>query len=361
MPAYKDEQRNSWFCSFYITKNGKRCIKKKRGFATKREAQAWERKFLEQYTVDLDMTFQSFWELYLNDMKFRLRENTVRTKRYIVELKILPYFGSMKITDIKATDIRNWQNELIKQGYKDTYLKTVNNQLSCIMNYAVRYYDLGNNPVRKAGSIGKAKADEMQFYTLEEFEKFIVGVSDKPQSEMAFKVLFWTGMRIGELMALTYSDIDFEKNIIHITKSFQRIDGKDVITAPKTPKSVRDITIPITLKNELYEYVGRLYGLISTQRIFQFTKSFLEHELLRGVKATGIKKIRLHDFRHSHASFLIEMGIPILEVRDRLGHEKVETTLNTYGHLYPNKQASIAEQLEKKMKESKEQKDERIG
>ena len=116
MPAYKDEQRNSWFCSFYVTKNGKRWIKKKRGFATKREAQAWERKFLEQYTVDLDMTFQSFWELYLNDMKFRLRENTVRTKRYIVELKILPYFGSMKITDIKATDIRNWQNELIKQN-----------------------------------------------------------------------------------------------------------------------------------------------------------------------------------------------------------------------------------------------------
>lgn len=354
MPAYKDEQRNTWYCSFYITKHGKRCIKKKRGFATKREAQAWERKFLEQYTEDLDMTFQSFWELYLRDMEVRLRESTVTTKRYIVELKILPYFGPMKLTEIKPTHIREWQNDLIKQGYKETYLKTINNQLSCIMNYAVKYYELSSNPVRKAGSIGKGKADEMQFYTLEEFERFIVGVSDKPQSVMAFKVLFWTGMRIGELMALTYSDIDFEQNVIHITKSYQRIGKKDVISLPKTPRSVRDVTIPITLKNELLEYVGRLYGVTKDQRIFHFTKHFLEYELLRGVKNTGVKKINLHSFRHSHCSFLIEMGVPILEIRDRLGHEKVETTLNTYGHLYPNKQVEIAEQLELKINKDKE-------
>ena len=358
MPAYKDKERNTWYCSFYITKNGKRVIKKKRGFETRRSALEFERKYLEQHNGDLDnMTFESMWELYCEDMKVRLRENTMLTKTYIAKLKILPYFGNMKLTEIKATHIRNWQNELIKQGYKETYLKTISNQLSAFFNYCVKYHDLGSNPARKAGSIGKSRADEMQFYTISEFETFIKGVSDKPQSEMAFKVLFWTGMRIGELMALTYSDIDFENNIIHITKSYQRLNGKDVITPPKTPKSVRDITMPETLKNELYEYVGRLYGILPDQRIFQFTKHFLEKELVRSAKTTGVKRIRAHDMRHSHATMLIEMGVPILEVRDRLGHEKVETTLNTYGHLYPNKQEGIAQKLELRMCKSEDEVD----
>ena len=156
-------------------------------------------------------------------------------------------------------------------------------------------------------------------------------------------------MRVGELLALTYKDIDFDKNVVHITKSYQRIKRKDVITTPKTPRSIRDITIPETLKNELLGYINRLYGVTAEQRIFQFTKSKLEHELLRGVKNSGTKKIRIHDLRHSHASMLIEMGVPILEIRDRLGHEKVETTLNTYAHLYPNKQLMLAEQLEQQM------------
>ncbi len=350
MPAYKDKERNTWYCSFYISKNGKRVIKKKRGFATKREAVEYERKFLEQYQVDLDdITFQSMWEVYCKDMEVRIRANTMSTKKYIMELKILPYFGNMKLTEIKATHVRDWQNELIKKGYKETYLRTVNNQLSAFFNYCVKYHDLTSNPARKAGTIGKNKADEMQFYTIEEFNTFIAGLADRPQSEMAFKLLFWTGMRVGELLALTYKDIDFENGIIHVTKSYQRLNGKDVITPPKTPKSVRDITIPITLKNELCEYVKRIYGILPEQRIFPHTKSYLEHELRYGVKATGVKKIRVHDFRHSHASALIEMGVPVLEVRDRLGHEKVETTLNTYGHLYPNKQAGIAELLEMKM------------
>lgn len=325
-------------------------IKKKRGFSTKRQALEYERKYLEQYNglVD-DMTFQALWELYKKDMKPRLRESTMQGKENVVNLKILPYFGNMKVTDIKSTHVREWQNEMLKLGYKETYLKTINNQLSAIFNYCVNYYDLSSNPVRKAGSIGKAKADEMEYLTIEEFEKFIKGVSDNPRSEIAFKVLFWTGMRVGELLALTCKDIDFDNNTIHITKSFQRIKRKDVITAPKTPRSVRDITIPETLKNELLNYVNHLYGVTENERIFHFTKSGLGHELLRGIKNSGVKKIRIHDLRHSHATTLIEMGVPILEVRDRLGHEKVETTLNTYGHLYPNKQLKIAEKLELKM------------
>lgn len=131
-------------------------------------------------------------------MKARLRENTIRTKDYIVELKILPYFGEKKICDIKAADIRKWQNDLIKQKYSQTYLKTINNQLNAIFNYAVKYYDLPKNPCAQAGSMGKGKAEEMNFWTQEEFETFVGVVKDKPVSYMAFKILYWTGCRLGD-------------------------------------------------------------------------------------------------------------------------------------------------------------------
>lgn len=144
---------------------------------------------------------------------------------------------------------------------------------------------------------------------------------------MAFMLLYWTGMRIGELLALTYEDIDLEKR-------------------PKTPKSNRKITIPPFLAEELKEYCSRLYGIMPNERMFRFTKSYMEHEIVRGIKETGVKRIRIHDLRHSHASLLVELGFQPLAIAERLGHEKIETTLNTYSHLYPNKQPELADRLE---------------
>ena len=144
------------------------------------------------------MKFEDFWKMYCADMETRLREHTMRTKKYIVELKILPYFGNKRVNDITAADIRQWQNELIKMGYSPTYLKTINNQLSAIFNYAVQYYDLKSNPCAKAGSMGKSKAEEMDFWTGEEFRRFIDSVMNKRLSYMAFMTLYWTGMRLGD-------------------------------------------------------------------------------------------------------------------------------------------------------------------
>lgn len=297
-------------------------------------------------TSDFDMKFDEFLKLYYADMETRLREHTMRTKKYIIELKILPYFGQKRINDIKAADIRNWQNELIKQGYSPTYLKTINNQLSAVFNYAVKYYDLKGNPCAKAGSMGKSKAEEMNFWTKEEFMQFIDSVMDKRQSYMAFMLLYWTGMRLGEVLALTPADIDFEKRTISITKSYQRLGKQDVITPPKTRKSKRIITIPEFLIADLQDYLSSLYEVKDTDRLLPVTKYYLEHEMKRGIKVSGVKKIRVHDLRHSHASLLVEMGFSPLEIADRLGHEKIETTLNTYSHLYPNKRTVLAEKLD---------------
>ena len=351
MKAEKDKKTGKWLIQYrYTDWQGKRRKSTKRGFATKREAEEWLRNFLITQKADFDMKFEDFWKMYCADMETRLREHTMRTKKYIVELKILPYFGNKRVNDITAADIRQWQNELIKMGYSPTYLKTINNQLSAIFNYAVRYYDLKSNPCAKAGSMGKSKAEEMDFWTGEEFRKFIDSVMNKRLSYMAFMTMYWTGMRMGELLALNPKDVDIEKKTISITKSYQRLGKKDVITPPKTPKSKRVITIPEFLAADIKDYMDSLYDLQEDDRLFPITKYYLEHEMQRGIKESGVKRIRVHDLRHSHASMLIELGFSPLEIANRLGHEKVKTTLNTYAHLYPNKQTKLAERLDSEYK-----------
>lgn len=350
--AEKDPKTGKWLIQYrYTDWQGNRKKSMKRGFKTKREAEEWLQNFLATKQADFNMLFEDFLKIYYSDMDTRLREHTMRTKKYVFELKILPYFGKMKMNEITASDIRKWQSELIKQGYAPTYLKTINNQLAALFNYAVRYYDLPNNPCRKAGSMGKGKADEMNFWTKEEFDKFIDAIMNKQQSYMAFMTLFWTGIRIGELLALNVADVDFEKRTISITKSYQRMGGRDVITEPKTPKSKRVIAIPQFLAVDLQDYVNCMYGALGEDRLFPITKYYLEHEMQRGIKESGVKRIRIHDLRHSHASLLVEMGFSPLEIANRLGHEKIETTLNTYSHLYPDKQEQLADRLDKEYRE----------
>ena len=139
MPATRDGKM--WRSQFYYKDwQGVSHKKNKRGFRTKAEAEQWERDFLQQQQRNLDINFENFVQIYYEDMKHRLRENTMRTKKFIIDLKIIPYFKNKKMNEIKASDVRAWQNALMKKGYSQTYLKTVNNQLSAIFNYAVKYY-----------------------------------------------------------------------------------------------------------------------------------------------------------------------------------------------------------------------------
>lgn len=192
MPATRDGK--TWRSQFYYEDwQGVRHKKNKRGFKTKAEAEEWERNFRQQQRKDLDINFENFVEIYFADVENRLRESTIRNKRYVFDLKVTPYFKKKKMCEIKTSDIRAWQNELIKQGYAPTYLKSINNQLAALFNYAVRYYDLKDNPCRKAGSIGKSKADDMEFWTKQEFKQFLPSMDKKPEARMAFMLLYWTG------------------------------------------------------------------------------------------------------------------------------------------------------------------------
>ena len=352
MPVFKNEDNGTWYVmARYVNWKGERKQKCKRGFATKKEAQEWERMFQLQNSSDLDMSFEAFTELYIRDVKNRLKENTWLTKEHIIRTKILPFFGKLKISEISTKEIITWQNEILayrddkKKPYSQTYLKTLHNQLSAIFNHAVRYYELRSNPAAKVGNMGSEEHREMLFWTKEEYKKFAFEMMDKPVSFYAFDMLYWCGIRAGELLALTPADFDFDKETVTINKSYQRLHGEDVITTPKTKKSNRTIKMPHFLCEEMQEYLGMLYGLKKKDRIFTVTKSYLHHEMDRGAKAAGVKRIRIHDLRHSHISLLIDMGFSAVAIADRVGHESIEITYQ-YAHLFPSKQAEMAKRLD---------------
>lgn len=168
---------------------------------------------------------------------------------------------------------------------------------------------------------------------------------DKPVSYYAFEILYWCGVRMGEMLALTPKDFDFDKSTLTINKSYQRLKGKDVITSPKTPKSNRTIKMPKFLCDEMQEYIGLFYEIGEEERLFQITKSYLHHEMDRGAKASGVQRIRVHDLRHSAISLLIEMGFSALAIAERVGHESIDITYR-YAHLFPTKQTEMADKLD---------------
>lgn len=345
MPIYKDKKRNTWYCKFYYTNwQGIRQQKCKRGFARQRDAKKWEEDFLGKMQGTPDMTFETLYDLYMEDLAARVKQISVTGKEHVFRLHILPFFSNKPINGITPANVRSWQNTRIEKGYSDSYLHRMHNMLVAILNYAVTYYNLPENPCKKAGSMGK-KTVVVNFWTKDEYERFLSTVKSE-QARTAFQVLYYSGIRFGELLALTPEDINFDNNIISITKSLQRLQKQDVVTTPKTPKSIRDINMPPFVMNELKNYMDMLCELGKKDRIFPFTKSFIGGVMRRGCRKSNIKLIRIHDIRHSHASLLIDMGFLPLLIAERLGHEKVETTLNTYSHLYPNKHSEVAKKLE---------------
>ena len=352
MSIHKDNATGKWRVVYrYTDWTGETHQSSKRGFPTKREAQMWERELLLKKEAKLDMTFESFYEIYVEDMQNRIRDNTWGTKTNIARTKILPYFGKRKIGEIEPRDIIAWQNELLAirqpngKPYSASYLQKIHSQLSAIFNHAVNFYHLPSNPAQKAGNMGKEEHREMLFWTKEEYLKFADAMMDKPVSYYAFEMLYWCGIREGELLALTPADFNFDKETVTINKSYQRLKGQDVITSPKTKKSNRTIKMPKFLCEEMKEYLGMLYGLKKKDRIFTVTKSYLHHEMDRGAKAAGVKRIRIHDLRHSHISLLIDMGFSAVAIADRVGHESIDITYQ-YAHLFPSKQIEMAEKLD---------------
>ena len=347
MPVYKDEKRNTWFCKCnYKDWLGESKSKMKRGFATKKEAQQWERDFLQKQSASMDMKFASFVEVYFEDKAPRLKERSIMTKRTLFETKIIPYFGEKQMNEITAVDIIKWQNALLNQDYKPTYLRMIQNQMTALFNHAEKFYDLKDNPCKKVDKMGRSNAKELNFWTKDEYEQFIQCFSpDEEMYRIIFQMLFWLGCRVGELLALTSQDIDFENGTVNISKTYYRRNQNDYVTPPKTESSNRKITIPKFLAEEMKDFVDRQYGLTPEERIFPITDRAIQKKMKQKTEQAKLKPIRVHDLRHSHIALLIEKGMQPLVIAQRVGHDSVNTTMNIYGHLYPNKQKQVADLL----------------
>lgn len=349
MSAYKDKTQGTWYVSFrYIDWTGKKKQKMKRGFKTKKEALNFEKEFLHKTAADLNMEMNSFIGIYFEDKKNELKENSVRNKRHMTNKQILPYFGTRKMNEITPADVIQWQNTIQEKGYSKTYERMIQNQLNALLNHAQKIYNLKENPCKKVKKMGKADADKLEFWTKEEYDTFISGIESGSEDYLIFEILFWTGIREGELLALKLSDFDMSGNLLHINKTYNRIEKRDVIDTPKTENSVRTIDIPDFLKVELQEYTEKRYRFPEDQRLFPIVARTLQKRLKKYEIKTGVKPIRVHDLRHSHVAYLIHQGVEPLIIKERLGHKDIQMTLNTYGHLYPSRQKKVAEMLDRK-------------
>lgn len=356
MSAYKDAKRKTWFVKFQYKdwKNERKWVTK-RGFATKRDALQWEQTFLLQQKGSLDMRFADFVEVYKSDRKPRIKESTYATKDNIIDTKLTPFFGQKSLREITTRDVMQWQNTLLEykdpvtgKHYTKSYLKTVHNQLSAIFNHAIRFYQMKENPAAIVGNMGTAKGIRMKYWTKEEYLKFAEFMMDDPKGYYCFQLLYWCGLREGEMLALTPNDFDFEMKTVSVSKTYHRRNGKDIITEPKTPKSNRVVTMPDFLAEEMQEYIGMLNNVNHDSRIFMISKSYLHQRMDRGCKLQGLTRIRIHDLRHSHVSLLINMGYSAVAIADRMGHESIDITYR-YAHLFPTVQQDMARDLNQLM------------
>lgn len=347
MPVYKDTVTGKWYCKFnYKNWLGEKKTKFKRGFAIKKEALAWEREFLMTEQVDMNMELESFVEIYFKDKKGRLKERSIISKRQMIEQKILPYFGEKRMNEITPAEILKWQNEMMSKGYKDTYLRMIQNQITALFNHAEKYYGLKVNPCKKIEKMGRPNARELNFWTKSEFDRFIESFDeDESMYKLIFEILFWTGCRCGELLGIFLRDLDFRNNTININKTFYRRNKQDFLTSPKTESSNRKVTVPDFLMKEIKSYTDSIYGIRDNDRIFQITDRAIQKKLKSKSEMLVLTPIRIHDMRHSHIAFLIEKNVQPLVIAQRVGHDSVNTTMNIYGHLYPNKQKQIADML----------------
>lgn len=346
MPAYKDKVRKTWYAQFRVSDgNGNYTTIKKRGFKTKKEALAYEADFGDHYSPSSFLKISEMVETYLIDCENHLRPKTMYNKRRYFRLYILPYFGNLRMKDMIPVRVLNWENELLKKNVSPTLVELSFIQLSSVFNFYMKYHGLKSNPAKLAGCIVSAPRKKYNFWTLDEFHKFLDWNPDKGILTLCIKILYYTGMRIGELKALTLSDIDFSENSISISKTFSTVDGKVYINPPKTDSGNRTILIPPFLMKQIKDYVDSIY-LMPDTLLFPVYESSIRNLLNKASNVLGLPHIRIHDLRHSNASLLVYLGYSPLMIKERLGHKNIKVTLDTYAQMYRAEEIEVVNELD---------------
>ena len=296
--------------------------------------------------MDKDTLFYEYYkqwvELYKNGA---IREATMA--KYLMTQKwVEKLVPELKVSEMTRTIYQQLLNDYAKEHERQTTLD-FHHQLKGAILDALDEGLISRDPTRKAIIKGKApKAKKIKYLNQFELHTLIADLDIKDEVNWDWFILLVakTGMRFSEALAITPADFDFEKRTVTINKSYQRLNGQDLITTPKTEKSNRVITMPQFLAEEIQDYLKMLYGIGADDRMFTVTKSYLHREMDRGSKEAGVPRIRIHDIRHSAVSLLIDMGFSATAIADRVGHESIDITYN-YAHLFPSKQTEMADKL----------------
>ena len=358
MSVAKDKQTGKWFYRIRVYDEHGNLVKqsKKRGFDTKKEAVEAERMAFTVVEENAfhDIKFHQVAHHYLELYQARNKARSYYDIRRQIERHILPTFGDKFISGIKPKNILDWQLSLRKKAYSIKYMQVIHTTQSSIFNHAIKYFELEKNPCTVVGNFTSKEKKEMLFWTIDEFHLFLESI-DNLKDYAIFYTLFWTGVRKGELLGLQWKDIDVARRMIHITKAVNRFGtgGHWELTTPKTLSLIRDILIINTLSDllqNLYEQSKAIIGFNDDYFVFGSDKplSFtgLDRIYKGYITASSVKRIRIHDFRHSYATALIELGVDIMLLAKMLGHSSREQIFSTYGHLYPNKQHEVIAKIE---------------
>ena len=353
MGVYKDKKRGTWFVKTkYCTKDGGSRWLTKRGFTRKSDALEWEHQYFTNYKSNCNTTFSEFAEIYIKNKLCRLKASTAVPLERIIRNRLVPYFGNVPLDRIEPMAIAKWQNLLIYEmsartgkKLKQSYIKKLNASLSAMLNYAKKCHLIEENPMERSEKISGADAEMMHFWTLEQYFIFEKAAKEDPAAHLIFDLLYWTGMREGEMRALTKSDFDFDEMTVKITKTLHTQNSVDIVTSPKTQKANRTIVMPEFLAKEMREYIDKNSDLDDDSRIFFAPPYYLQRKMRAICKKAGMDPIRIHDLRHSHVSLLIYLHFSAVDIAERLGHESVDITFK-YAHLFPSEQIEMAKDLD---------------
>lgn len=280
--------------------------------------------------------FLDVYKEYLLYAKARLKEQSFSSTKYKLDSHILPFFKDMYLEDITSKNILDWKDFILSFNFANNHNKSLYYALSGFFEYCKDYYNFDKSIVSKVGNF-KIKYEEKKsdFYNIKEFKKFIKCVDDEVYKQF-FNLMFFTGVRPGEAMALKFSDL--KNGYITISKTISS-HGKREIGTPKTYSSNRMVKIDNVLKKDLlnlktiydkkHAYNGDLFIFGGIKPLSPTT---INRHKEKACKKAQIRPITLHQFRHSHATLLLQNGILINEVSKRLGHSKVSTTLDIYSH-----------------------------
>lgn len=377
MAVYKDKNKTkdgrSWYFKIYKKDyNGINKAYKSKRYLTKKDAQEAEALFRLKKEQPYNKLFKLVWLDYIGSVKKIRKESTIYSYKKDYNNHIRPYFEKMNISTININNIREWALKMEKKGLSVAYMNKIHNILNNVFDFAIKNYGLTNNPSRTFGTFQKKNdeviknEDKLRYLTFEDFNTFISNI-DNPLWYTFFNFAYYTGCRRGEIIALTWDDIDLTKSEITINKTlYEEIKGTYTITSTKnnqnrTIKMNKTLTdIMLNYKNKMQKYTDfkNSWFIFGNSRFLPKTNiARYKHKyfVLSGLEK---KEITMHEFRHSHVSLLINEYVKVskekemkldtakffLMMSNRMGHT-IQVMQDTYMHLFPTIQDEIVDLL----------------